>query len=229
VTVHRFFVTPGTVSSDRIPMPAEIAHQVSRVLRLRDGDEIVLLEGDGHAARCRLDEGELVVLERAPASEEPRHRLVVAQALLKGDHLETVVRQATEVGVSRFELVVTDRCVMREVSATRLARLRTVAREAAEQSERGRVPEVGSPVPLAKAIGPGSVVLLERSDDARLSDLPPANRLVIGPEGGFTPAEAVAVRQAGATTASLGPRILRSDSVAAAAAAVVLSRTGDFA
>jgi 16S rRNA (uracil1498-N3)-methyltransferase len=118
---------------------------------------------------------------------------------------------------------------VREISANRLARLRIVAREAAEQSERGRVPEVAGPVPLAHVIGPGSVVLLERSDGARLSDLPPADRLVIGPEGGFTPAEAAAVRLAGAMTAGLGPRILRSDSVAAAAAAVVLSRTGDFA
>lgn len=118
---------------------------------------------------------------------------------------------------------------MRDVSPTRLARLRAVAREAAEQSERGLVPEVAGPFALDVVIGPGSVVLLERSDGVRLSALPPADRLVIGPEGGFTSAEADLARNAGAATASLGPRILRSESVAAAAAAVILSRTGDFA
>jgi 16S rRNA (uracil1498-N3)-methyltransferase len=229
VTVHRFFVDPGTAAADRFPVPAAIAHQVRRVLRLRDGAEIVLLEGDGQEVRCQLESGELVVVDRAPSAGEPRHHLTVAQALLKGDHLEMVVRQGTEVGVSAFEIVLTERCVARDLSPARLARLRAVAREAAEQSERGRVPEVVAPQPLAAVIGRGSVLLLERSGGARLSELPPADRLVIGPEGGFTPAEVAAADQAGATIASLGPRILRSDSVAAAAAAIVLSRSGDFA
>ena len=104
-----------------------------------------------------------------------------------------------------------------------------MAREAAEQSERGIVPEVVEPVPLGAVIGPGSVLLLERLGGPRLSELSPPSRLVIGPEGGFAPEEAEAVQHAGAAVASLGPRILRSESVAVAAAAVVLSQTGDFA
>ncbi|MGH2489542.1 MAG: RsmE family RNA methyltransferase [Candidatus Limnocylindria bacterium] len=229
MTTHRFFVDPGTVSADRIPVPGAIAHQVTRVLRLRDGDEVVLLEGDGQEVRCRLDDAWLDVLSRTPALGEPRHRLTVVQALLKGDHLEPVVRHGTEVGVSRFELTITERCVAREVSDARLARLRAVVREAAEQSERGIVPEVVAPVPLAEVIGPGSVLLFERTDGPRLTNLPSPERLVIGPEGGFTRDEVAAAERAGATVAGLGPRILRSESVALAAAAVVLSRTGDFA
>jgi 16S rRNA (uracil1498-N3)-methyltransferase len=229
MTVHRFFVPPGTIAGPRFPVPQTIAHQVTRVLRLRDGAEIVLLEGDGQEARCRLEGGELVVVDRSPSAGEPRHRLTVAQALLKGDHLEAVVRQGTEVGVSRFELVVTERCVVRDLSAARLARLHTVAREAAEQSERGVVPEVVAPAPLVEIIGPASVLLAERSNGARLSELPPAARLIIGPEGGFAPGEVAEAERAGTAVATLGPRILRSESVAVAAAAVVLSRTGDLA
>jgi 16S rRNA (uracil1498-N3)-methyltransferase len=229
VTTHRFFVEPGTVSGERFLLPESIAHQVMRVLRLRDGDELVLLEGDGQEVRCRLADGELVVLDRTTSAGEPIHRLAVAQALLKGDQLELVVRHGTEVGVSRFELVVTERCIVREVSPTRLARLRAIAREAAEQSERGIVPTVEGPVPLAEVIGPGSVLMLERSSGVRLVEVPVPDRIIIGPEGGFTQAEADAAARNGATAASLGPRILRSESVAAAAAAVVLSRTGDFA
>jgi 16S rRNA (uracil1498-N3)-methyltransferase len=229
MTTHRFFVDPGTVSGERFQVPEAIAHQVTRVLRLRNGAEIVLLEGDGQEILCRVHEGWLDVVSRTPALGEPRHRLTVAQALLKGDHLEPVVRHGTEVGIWRFELVVTERCVAREVSDARLARLRAVAREAAEQSERGIVPEVVAPVRLADVIGPGSVLLFERANGSRLSEVPAPERLVIGPEGGFTPDEVAAAERAGASVAGLGPRILRSESVAIAAAAVVLSRTGDFA
>jgi 16S rRNA (uracil1498-N3)-methyltransferase len=229
MTTHRFFVEPGTVNGDRFVVPEAIDHQVTRVLRLRDGAEIVLLEGDGQEVRCRLNGGWLDVVSRAPTLGEPRHRLSVAQALLKGDHLEPVVRHGTEVGISRFELIVTERCVVREVSDARLARLLAVAREAAEQSERGIVPEVLGPLPLTDVIGPGSVLLFERTNGRRLSEVPVAERLVIGPEGGFAPDEVTAAERSGATIAGLGRRILRSETVAVAAAAVVLSRTGDFA
>ena len=231
-TLHRFFVAPGTVGGrDRLPLPDEIAHQVTRVLRLRDGEELVLLEGDGGEALCRLDGGELAVTERRPSVGEPRHRLTVVQALLKGDGLETAVRAATEVGVAAFQLVITERTIARDLSPRKLERLRAVAREAAEQSERGIVPAVEPPVALAGAVGPGSVVLWERGvpDMPRLGAIEPPSAIVIGPEGGFTPGEVVAAERAGATLAGLGPRILRAESVAPVAAAIVLSRAGDFA
>lgn len=231
-TLHRFFVPRGTVSGrEGLPLPAEIAHQVTRVLRLRDGDELVLLEGDGGEALCRLAGGELMVTERRPSIGEPRHRLTVVQALLKGDALEAAIRAATEVGVAAFRLVVTERTIARDLSPRKLERLRAVAREAAEQSERGMVPAVAAPVQLAEAIGPGSVVLWERGapEMPRLGAIEPPGAVVIGPEGGFTLDEVAAAERAGATLAGLGPRILRAESVAPAAAAIVLSRAGDFA
>ena len=92
------------------------------------------------------------------------------------------------------------------------------------------MPEVIAPVPLADVLASGSVLLFERHDGDRLGQLePPASTVIIGPEGGFTPAEVHAAVVAGASVAGLGPRILRSESVAVAAAAVILSRTGDFA
>jgi 16S rRNA (uracil1498-N3)-methyltransferase len=229
VTVHRFFVDPMAIAADRFPLPASIARQVTSVLRLRDGDAIVLLDGNGSEALCRLDGEACVVVERRPAAGEPVHRLTIVQALLRGDGLEEVVRQGTEVGVTAFRLVVTERCVARTISAGRLDRLRAIARESAEQSERGIVPAVEAPVPLADVIGPETVVLFERDDGTRLGALAPPTAIVIGPEGGFSPAEVEAAVAAGATLAGLGPRILRSRTVAVAAAAVVLSRTGDFA
>jgi 16S rRNA (uracil1498-N3)-methyltransferase len=229
VTLHRFFVEPAEVAGDRFPLPAGIERQVRAVLRLQDGDRLVLLPNDGTEAICRLDGDSCAVEDRRPASGEPRHRLTVVQALLKGDRLEQVVQHATEVGVAAFQLTVTERSIVRELPPRRLERLRTIAREAAEQSERGIVPEIRAPVPLARAITSGSVLLFERHDGRRLGEVTPPSAIVIGPEGGFTPAEVQAAIDAGVTVAGLGPRILRSETVAAVAAAVILSRTGDFA
>lgn len=229
MTLHRFFVDPDAMVGERFAIPPAIERQVRSVLRMGDGDRIVLLPGDGTEAVCRLEAADCVVEERCPVASEPRHRLTVVQALLKGDALEEVVQHATEVGVARFRLVVTERCVARELSPRKLERLRVIAREAAEQSERGIVPAVEPPVTLSEAFEPGSVMLFERHKGLRLAAVEPPSNVIIGPEGGFSAAEVTAAERAGVMLAALGPRILRSETVAVAAAAVVLSRTGDFA
>ncbi len=230
--MNRFFVSPEALDGDRFPLPDSIAHQVTRVLRLRDGDEVLLLDGLGAEMRVRLEAADCVVLERRAAGGEPSHRLTVWQALLRGDHLEPVIRHGTELGITRFNLFVSERCVARDLSPRRLERLQAVAREAAEQSERGIVPQVAAPIPYAVALrtaASGSVVLFERHDGKRLTEMGPPPSVFIGPEGGFSPAEVEEAERAGVTIAGLGPRILRSETVAVAACAVILSRTGDFA
>lgn len=232
MTTHRFFVDPAATTGDRFPLPPAIAHQVQRVLRLQEGEQIVLLDGSGDEVRCRLEGGDCVVESRGPAGGEPSHRLTVWQALLRGDHLEPVIRHGTEIGIARFGLFVSERCVARDISSRRLDRLRAIAREAAEQSERGIVPPVDPAVSLEGALAAtsaGAIFLYERSAGPRLSELPPPPDLVIGPEGGFTTDEVAVAERAGLSLAGLGQRILRSETVALAAAAVVLSRTGDFA
>lgn len=229
MTVHRFFVPADAVSGERFTIPATIERQVRGVLRLRTGDRVILLTGDGDESICRLDGGDCVLEERRVAAGEPAHRLTVLQALIKGDGLEEVIQHGTELGVASFRLWVADRSVARDLSSRRLDRLRAIAREAAEQSERGLVPDVDGPVALRTALQPGTVVLHERTRGARLRSLPPPRALVIGPEGGFSDRELALARSSGVTLAGLGPRILRSETVALAAAAVVLSGTGDFA
>ena len=224
--MNRFFV--DSLAAERIALPAAVAHQVRRVLRLKDGEQVVLVAA-GSEALCRLDGDSCVVEERRPSAGEARHRLTVCQGLLKGDHLEQVIQQGTEIGVARFRLFVSGRCIARELSEHRLERLRAIARESAEQSERGIIPPVDAPVSLADVLDPLSVLLYERHARERLSAIEPPASVVIGPEGGFTPDEVAVAERAGAVLAGLGPRILRSRSVAAAVAAVVLSRTGDFA
>ena len=230
--MHRFFVEGLASTDDNFPMPASITHQVTRVLRLGDGDEITLLDGLGQEARCRLEGGNCVVVERGVAGGEPTHHLTVWQALLKGDHLEPVIRHGTELGIARFALFVSERSVARDLSPRKLERLRAIAREAAEQTERGIVPPVSEPVTFAEALrmaAAGSVLLFERNSGRRLNELEPPSGVFIGPEGGFSPDEVAAAERAGLAIAGLGPRILRSETVAVAVAAAILSRTGDFA
>lgn len=230
MTLHRFFVEPREAAGDRFPLPASIARQVRSVLRLGEGDRIVLLTGDGAEMTCRIVSDDCVVEDRRPATAEPSHRLTVVQALLKGDALEEVVARGTEVGVAEFRLAISERCVARGLSPRKLERLRTIARESAEQSERGLVPEIREPVGLDALLLPRAVLLYERAHaDPGLGELDPPTALLIGPEGGFTPGEVARAREAGVAIAGLGPRILRSQTVAPVAAALVLSRTGDFA
>jgi len=220
------------MAGERFPIPPGIAHRVARVLRLRDGDEVLLLDGLGGEVRARLEAADCVVVERRAAGGEPSHRLTVWQALLRGDHLEPVIRHGTELGIASFNLFISERCVARDLSPRRLERLRAVAREAAEQSERGVVPQVAAPIPYAEALrsaAPGAVLLFERHDGKRLTAMGPPPGIFIGPEGGFSPDEVEAAERAGLAIAGLGPRILRSETVAVAACAVILSRTGDFA
>jgi len=229
MTLHRFFVPLEATVDDRVTLPATVERQVRGVLRMVDGDRIVVLPGDGTQALCRLEGDRCVVEERSVAATEARHRLTIVQALLKGDAIEEVVQHATELGVAAFRLVVTERSVARDMSAHKLKRLRTIAREAAEQSERGIVPSIAPPTGLAAALVPRSVLLYERHDGVGLARLDAPETLIIGPEGGFSRAELASATSAGVRIAGLGPRILRSQTVAVAAAAVILSRTGDFA
>ena len=230
--MNRFFVGIAPSAGNRFPVPPEVAHQVRRVLRLRDGDEITLLDGLGGEVHCRLEGADCVVLARRAAVGEPTHQLIIWQALLKGDHLEPVVRHGTELGVARFGLFVSERCIARDLSPRKLERLRAVAREAAEQSERGIIPPLDDPITFAEALDAaalGSVLLFERHEGKRLTEMEAPSSVFIGPEGGFSPAEVEAAARAGLAIAGLGPRILRSETVAVAVAAAILSRTGDFA
>ena len=233
--MHRFFVAPDEMAGERFPLPQGIAHQVSRVLRLHDGERLMLLDGAGGRATCRLESGSCVVEERGAAGGEPAHRLSLVLALLRGDHLEPVIRHATEIGVAEFRLMVSERCVARELSARRLDRLRDVAREAAEQSERGRIPAVIEPRPFGEIVAElpdDAVLLFERGAGTGLAQLAAErlpSALVIGPEGGFAPGEVEVARAAGLRIGGLGVRILRSETAALSGAAIVLSAAGDFA
>lgn len=203
------------------------------VRRLRAGEELVLSDGHGGLARCAVTaaERDLVRLDVADRWTEPapRPRVVLAQALVKGDRGELAVELATEAGVDAVLPWRAARCVARWEDGPRgdkaLARWRNTAREAAKQARRAWCPEVEAPVDtaaLGRRVGAAAKALvLHESATARLTEvaLPEDGDLVlvVGPEGGITDAELDTLAAAGAEPVRLGPTVLRASTAGAVA------------
>jgi RsmE family RNA methyltransferase len=172
--MHRFFIPLELLAAETVTLPAGVARQVARVLRLRAGERVALFGGDGAEAEAVLERVDpagvtaRVVDRRFPAVELPC-RLHVALAALKGEKLDWAVQKLTELGAARITLLLTERTVAagaEERWPRRLERYARIAQEAAEQSGRVRVPVVDGPQTLAEALQ-GTVVTAELLAQAR--------------------------------------------------------------
>ena len=207
--------------------------------RLRVGEQVELVDGRGTRARCEVLEvarDEVLLAVGEPTVEPaPSPRLVVVQALPKGDRGELAVELMTEVGVDVVVPWSAARCVVQwkgERGDKALRRWRSAAREAAKQSRRSWLQEVREAVSTTQVLGllPEAVLVLHEDAEVPLAsvDLPAAGdiALVVGPEGGLTDEELAIFCAAGATPVRLGRTVLRTSTAGAAAAAVVSARTG---
>ena len=242
VTLHRFFLPSGALQAEGVTFPGESSRQIERVLRMKPGERVVVLDGSGTEYIVILQQvGRTTTgtVEKQRWNEaEPAVQVTLYQGLLKGAKLELVVQKCTEIGVSRIVPVVSTRAVPAEPSAARQARFETIAREAAEKSGRGRIPEVVSPMRFSEAVeeacAAGSAVFCwEEERDLLLSKLMPADEsqrvsLFVGPEGGFTAGEAEVARRAGALVVSLGRRTLRAETAAIVGCVLLLARHGEL-
>ena len=213
-------------------------------MRLRVGDHVLLLDNSGREYVVKLTAltataAQGLVLRSRKAAGEPRARLVLYQALIKGQRFDWVLEKGTELGVAGFVPIVSSRAVVRasKESSARVGRWRRVIVEAAEQSGRCRLPEISSPLPFEEACASAAGLCIlpwEGEREASLGDVlaeevaVDAVSLFIGPEGGFPPEEVDLARQKGVRTVSLGQRILRSETAALVAAALVLHELGEL-
>jgi 16S rRNA (uracil1498-N3)-methyltransferase len=227
-------------SGERITLDGDEGRHASVVRRIGPGEAVDLTDGRGHVARCVVaaaDRFGLVcdVRERVDVPE-PAPRLVVAQALPKGDRGERAVETMTEVGVDEVVPWFAQRCVTRwhgDRGAKALRRWRTSAREAAKQSRRAWLADVAEPATTAQVAERMSAaalaIVLHEDASGPLGgiELPAEGEIVVavGPEGGVAPDELDAFTAAGARLASLGPTVLRTSTAGTVAAGVVLSRT----
>ena len=213
------------------------------VRRLRAGEELVLSDGSGEQVRCVIDEVmdkdalRLTVVERWTVPD-PSPRVVLAQALVKGDRGELAVELATEAGVDGVVPWRAARCVTKWEEGPRgakaLARWRSTVREAAKQARRARVPSVGEPVStsgLVRLVSSSALTLVLHESAAvplNAVALPTDGDvlLVVGPEGGITDQELVTLTEAGAHAVRLGPTVLRASTAAAVALGALGVLTG---
>lgn len=235
--MQHFFIAPECFieKAVRVTEPLLI-HQMRKVLRLRPRDHCIFLNNSGFeflSEITRLDEKEMTaaVLEKRKNKAEPTLFVMLYQALPKKMELfEWVLQKGTEIGVSEFVPLITERTERREIS--KRERLEKILKEAAEQCERGKIPELKAPVEFELAIqnqSEGAKILLHSRGDfpllsEKLSELKTQSKisLFIGPEGGFTDNEMKIARENRIFIYSLGPRILRTESAGIVASAFLL-------
>ncbi len=223
---HRFFTNLDLSGETIRLLEREQIQQMSRVLQLKVGEEIILFNGTGEEVAGRITilrakEIEIAVSRRQQNTNEPAQRVVLYSAILKRDNFEWVVQKATEVGVAAIVPVVTERTVKRGLS---FERLRKIAIEAAEQSGRAVVPEIHEAMDLPRAFAEaenlfGTSIFLDFCDksltaeDCRLSSSKNI-ALFIGPEGGWSETERMLAEEKKFLIRSLGKTTLRAETAA---------------
>ena len=221
-----------------IELPEAAAHHAARVLRLEDGDAVVLFDGRGGEYEARLAmPGRNRVLaatgERREVERESPLAVTLVQAISTSDKMDFTIQKAVELGVAAIQPVFSAKSVVRlsgEREAKKLAHWRRIAIAACEQCGRNRVPAVAEPVALERYRAPdGTKILLSPSGAGRLADLAKGPlALAAGPEAGFSKDEENLLARAGFVPARLGPRILRTETAALAALAALNALAGDF-
>jgi len=216
IAVPRLFVPGDLAASITLNLSSEQAHYLGGVMRLHAGESVILFNGrDGEWSALiddiKRDKARLTVQTQL-RRQTPEPDLWLAFAVLKRDATDLVVQKATELGVSALLPVFTARTNAGRINAVRLE---AIAREAAEQSERLTVPDLRAPTPLPDLLARwprdrGLAAAIERGGPACVPR--GAGALLVGPEGGFAPAELDALRAASfVSSISLGPRILRAE------------------
>lgn len=240
----RFFVTAEQLCSGAPELTGENA-QHAKVLRLKEGEQVLLCDGEGQECLCRIAavEGGRYILsaqERRPSEAEAAVRVSVYMAFPKADKLEHVIQKATELGAYEIVAFPSARCVSRPDEKSlkkKLERWQKIASSAAEQSGRGRIPKVlvlGSySEALARAAQADKPLLFYENEQSRT--LKAALRgdyrtvsLLTGPEGGLEEKEVDQARNAGLQVCTLGKRILRCETAPLCALSAVMYDAGEF-
>lgn len=233
----RLFVPGPLAAGEAIALGGNQAHYLSRVMRVAEGDAVVLCDDATGEWTARVESvGKRDVLLTPEVRTRAREEVpdfTLCAALLKKPNFDLVLEKATELGVRRVQPVVTRRCVADSLNAERA---RTIVTEAAEQCARTALPELAAPVKLEALLRdwpadrllffadetggqPAAAAFAERGSAA----------LLVGPEGGFDEAERAAIRGLGqARPISLGPRILRGETATIAATALWMGLAGDW-
>ncbi len=241
----RLYASP--LATGELVISGDDHHYLFRVRRLRGGDEVTLFDGQGHEAGASVKTigattATLTVGEVSAAGPAvTRSELVMMVSLIKGERMDWAVQKLVELGVAEIIPVAAARCVVKLDDARarkRRERLVAIGRAAARQCMRTTLPEIHLVHDLDDALARVAEIPLklgfwtsarETSLRARLPDPPPSRiAVLVGPEGGFTDAEIASAEEHGFVAVGLGPRILRAETAAITAAAILAFAAGDL-
>jgi len=239
------------VASATAHLADDEARHLSQVLRLRAGDEVTVFDGAGREFRARVERlsrngADLALLGESPATAEPAVLLTLAQAVLKGDKMDDVVRDATMMGVAAIEPLITAHTVAHMKPGGAPERWRRIAVASAKQCRRAVLPAIGTGTTfddwLVRDGAEAKLILVEpgfgadaaagsrvTAEHADLPQRPPGSAsLLVGPEGGWTTDEIERASRAGYRALTLGRRTLRADAVPVVALSVLQYVWGDL-
>ena len=241
----RFFVSSEELQETAIVLTGENANH-AKVLRLKNGEEVLVCDGDGNECVCTVgevcsDQISLIVQSRQIAAAEPKVQVSVYMAFPKADKLEHVIQKATELGAYEIVAFPSARCVSKPDEKSlkkKMERWQKIAASAAQQSGRGRIPAVrvlGSYRDALNDAAKADLAILfyenERATTLRMA-LETHNyqrvSLLTGPEGGLEPHEVTMAKDAGLRICTLGRRILRCETAPLCALSAVMYATGEF-
>ncbi len=242
----RFFTDKENISDAKIYITGDDVKHISKVLRLRIGDEITICDGAGSDYECEISEisADRVVADISEVhanSAESELYLTLYQGLTKGDKMDYIIQKCVELGVSKIVPVLTKRAVSRPSDGDKkVVRWQKIAAEAAKQCGRGIIPEVGKICTFEEAIGSVAeekeslnLMPYECEQERHLRDALKAYNgksvnIFIGPEGGFDDSEVGLARAKGMKTITLGPRIMRTETAPLAVSAAIMYEIGDW-
>ena len=243
----RFFAPAAGVPGDRVLLPVDEAEHLTRVLRLSSGDRVRVFNGRGAEFEAVVDAADrdgvrLTIGDPCTPAPEPRVAITLAQAVLKGDKMDDVVRDAVMIGVAAIHPIVTARSETSIAALTRgrrRERWQRIAVSSAKQCGRAVVPSILAPRPFNPLEPPGErfpapvFILVEPNSPGGVAlasletAIPEHVTLVVGPEGGWT-AEELQTASALGTLVTLGRRTLRADAMALVALAALFAKYGEY-
>lgn len=240
-----FFLLPSAFHDNTITIhDAEVIRQMRKVLRLKPGDAFIALDGKGHeyTARVAVLQRDVVrasVIGDGVNTREPRIAVVLYPALIRRERFATILEKCTELGVARFVPIAAERSPYRDCSGHLRERWEHIIREAAEVARRGILPALAFATRLAAVLSaipsedalvvlgtqqnPPAGGMKKASAISGMLDRKHCAHVFIGPEGDYTEEEYAALKNRGASFLTLGPRIVRSETAAIAAAALFTS------
>lgn len=242
----RFFVNPTQIQDENAIISGEDVKHISKVLRLKNGDEITICNGQGRDYECiirNINKEEVIteIISSHVSQTEPKVKITLFQGITKSDKMEFIIQKCVEMGIYRVVPIITERTVVKiedqKKQNSKLARWQKISESAAKQSQRGIIPEIGSIITLKEALEQSKkidckVIAYEKEEENHLQNIltdfsGESIAIFIGPEGGFENNEIYLAKQNDIVPITLGKRILRTETAGLFLVSIMMYEMGE--